>query len=150
MMNQAVRSCFLLGDDLVTGKNFDHRKAWMETKLELQAGNFGIDLLGSAILSNHFHLVLRSRLDVVETWDDTKSLDAGSCFALNVSTTAGPPKEPSEPELNSIRNDPDKVKEIRNRLSDISWWMRLLCQHVGQRANADTKETDLAALGAKF
>jgi hypothetical protein len=27
------RSC-LLGDDPVTGKNFDHRKAWMEIELQ--------------------------------------------------------------------------------------------------------------------
>lgn len=26
--NRAVRRCFLLGDDPVTGKNFDHRKRW--------------------------------------------------------------------------------------------------------------------------
>ena len=29
-----------------------------------------IDLLGYAILSNHFHLILRTRPDVVATWDD--------------------------------------------------------------------------------
>lgn len=28
------------------------------------AGQFGIDVLGFAILSNHFHLVLRNRSDV--------------------------------------------------------------------------------------
>jgi hypothetical protein len=32
----------------------------------------GIDLLGFAILSNHFHLILRSRPDVVQSWDDTE------------------------------------------------------------------------------
>ena len=72
VMNRAVRRCFLLGDDPITGKNFDHRKVWMEKKLEVHAANFGIDLLGTAIMSNHFHLVLRSRPDVVETWDDTE------------------------------------------------------------------------------
>ena len=45
--------------------------------------------------------------------------------------------EPSEPELNSIRFDTDKVKTIRSRLSDVSWWMRLLCQRIAQRANRE-------------
>ena len=31
-----------------------------------------IDLLSMAILSNHFHLILRSRPDVVATWDDNE------------------------------------------------------------------------------
>ena len=37
VMNRAVRQCFLMGDDPVSGKNFDHRKLWMETKLEIHA-----------------------------------------------------------------------------------------------------------------
>ncbi len=40
--------------------------------MELHAANIGIDLLGTAIMSNHFHLVLRSRPDAVQTWDDTE------------------------------------------------------------------------------
>ena len=38
----------------------------------------------------------------------------------------GSAEEPNEFELNFIRNDPDKLISIRMRLSDISWWMRLL------------------------
>ncbi len=30
VMNRIVRRCFLLGDDPVTGKNYDHRKVWIE------------------------------------------------------------------------------------------------------------------------
>ena len=56
---RVVRRCFLLGFDSVSGKNFDHRKTWIEDQLKLLAANFGIDLLGFAILSNHFHLILR-------------------------------------------------------------------------------------------
>ncbi len=67
---RVVRRCFLLGDDPVSGKNFDHRKVWVENRLRVLAASFGIDLLGFSILSNHFHLILRSRPDVVETWND--------------------------------------------------------------------------------
>ena len=113
----------------------------MEKKLEVHAANFGIDLLGTAIMSNHFHLVLRSRPDVVETWDDTEVARRWFMLCPKRKHEDGTAKDPSEPELNSIRYDPDKLREIRRRLSDISWWMRLLCQHVGQRANLETKET---------
>ena len=37
-----------------------------------QAKHFGIDLLCQAIMSNHIHLVLRSRPDVVKEWDNTE------------------------------------------------------------------------------
>ena len=54
-----------------TGKNYEYRKVWDETMLKRFAANFGIDLLGFAILSNHFHLILGSRPDVLATWDDS-------------------------------------------------------------------------------
>ena len=47
VMNRVVRRCFLLGDDPVTGKNYDHRKQWIEDLLkrfaaELQDRSVGI------------------------------------------------------------------------------------------------------------
>ena len=45
VMNRVVRRCFLMGIDTPTGKNYDHRKRWIERLLEHQAAQFGIDLL---------------------------------------------------------------------------------------------------------
>ena len=50
------------------------------------------------------------------------------------------PEEPNEMELNTIRNDTEKLATIRLRLSDIGWWMRLLCQQIAVRANHEDKE----------
>ncbi len=69
-MNLGVRRCFLFGDDPVSGKNYDHRKQWLDEQLVYEAKYFGIDLICQAIMSNQMHLVLRSRPDVVKEWDD--------------------------------------------------------------------------------
>ncbi|MEZ6076968.1 MAG: hypothetical protein R3C56_15265 [Pirellulaceae bacterium] len=53
----------------------------------------------------------------------------------------GSPAEPKETEINSIVNDAPKLKQIRSRLSDISWWMRLLCQKIAVRANHEVDAT---------
>jgi hypothetical protein len=65
VMNRVVGRCFLLGDDPITGKNYDHRKQWLDDQLVQQAKYVGIDLLCKVIMRNQFHLVLRSRPDVV-------------------------------------------------------------------------------------
>ena len=52
----------------------------------------------------------------------------------------GKPEDPSEFELNHICKDKAKLKVIRSRLSDISWWMRLLSQNIAQRANKEDLE----------
>lgn len=141
VMNRVVRRCFLLGTDPLTGKNYDHRKQWIEQLLERQARFFGIDLLCYSILSNHFHQILRSRPDVVKTWDDTEVARRWLMICPIRKERNGEPCEPKENELNSIRNDRAKLKQIRSRLSDISWWMRLLCQKIAQRANAEDELT---------
>jgi len=121
---KTVRCCYLLGDDHLTGKKFDHRKQWFEDKLKQLAANFGIDLLAFACLSNHFHLVLRSRPDVVATWDDTEVARRwwSLCPKRKVKHEVDGqsiwiPAEPTEWDLNLIRKDPVLLAAIRLRLS---------------------------------
>jgi hypothetical protein len=138
--NRVVCRCFLLGTDSFTGKNYDHRKIWVETQLQRLAACFGIDLLCFSILSNHFHLSLRSRPDVVATWTDTDVARRWLLLCPIRKDSEGVAEEPNEMELNTIRNDPRKLEIIRLRLSDISWWMRILCQNIAMRANFEDQE----------
>jgi len=140
VMNRTVRGCFLLGNDPVTGRNYDHRKEWIEGELERLARHFGIDLLGYSVLSNHFHSLLRSRPDIVETWNDSEVAQRWLRLCPKRRKTQTPPSEPSQSDLNKLLSDAEKVKQIRSRLSDISWWMRLLSQKIGRLANQEDKE----------
>ena len=101
-----VGRCFLLGDDPVTGNNYDHRKIWIEEQLQRLSACFGIDLLCFAILSNHFHLILRSRPDVVAMWDDTEVARRWLMLCPVRKNDEGFAEEPIEAELNMIRNNP--------------------------------------------
>ena len=104
VMNRVVRRCFLLGNDPVTGVNYDHRKVWIEEQLQRLAAFFGIDLLCFAILSNHFHLILRSRPEVVTTWDDTEVARRWLMLCPVRKNDDGFAEEPNEAELNMVRN----------------------------------------------
>lgn len=140
VISRTVRRCYLLGDDAMTGKNYDHRKLWIENTLRHFAAHFGIDLLNFAILSNHYHLIIRTRPDVVATWDDTEVARRWLMICPK-RKIGGQPAEPSEADLNTIRRCPKKLAEIRLRLSNISWWMRLLNQRIAQRANREEEES---------
>ncbi|WP_246112407.1 hypothetical protein [Allorhodopirellula solitaria] len=138
---RVCRRCFLLGDDPVSGKNFDHRKVWIEEYLQQFAAYFGIDLVGFAILSNHFHLILRSRPDVVATWTDEEVARRWLMLCPHRRQADGSPMTPTQPEIQSIAGCPIKREVIRKRLSSFSWWMRLLCQRVAMRANREDEQT---------
>jgi len=64
-----TRRCFLFGFDPVSGKNFDHRKVWIEEQSKTQAANFGIDLLSSGHGDKGF--LSLSTLDYLELLDET-------------------------------------------------------------------------------
>ena len=69
-VQRCVRRAFLCGKDPLTGKSFEYRRQWIRDRLEFLASVFGIDCLTYTVMSNHLHVVLRSRPDVVKEWSD--------------------------------------------------------------------------------
>ncbi len=75
--SRVVRRAFLCGDDKYTGKNYDHRRGWVEEQLLKLTEAFAIDVAAYAVMSNHLHVVLYIDLDTVNSWSDR-----GGCRAM--------------------------------------------------------------------
>ncbi len=140
-INRCVRRCFLCGHDPVSGQNYEHRKRWLEVRLRFLAGCFGIDVLGFAILDNHFHVILRNRPDVVATWTDDEVARRWLRLCPVRKTPEGEPEEPTDAEIAAITGLPERLAEIRLRLSDISWLMRMATEPLARRANQEDEVT---------
>lgn len=136
-INRCVRRCFLCGHDPVTGKNFDHRKRWLEDRLRFLASCFGIDVFSFAILANHFHLILRNRPDVVATWTDREVAGRWLRLCPLRNTPEVKLAEATESEVEAIVSRPARLAEIRERLSHISWFMRMIAEPVARQANRE-------------
>ncbi|MFO0979157.1 MAG: transposase [Planctomycetaceae bacterium] len=134
-VNRCVRRAFLCGKDSVSGKNYDHRREMIRQRLEFLAGIMGIEVLGYAVMSNHFHCILRSRHDIVETWSDEQIALKWWMLCPVRKNKDGSPAEPTELELKEIRRDKKGLKEKRRRLASISWFMRFLSEKVAKEAN---------------
>jgi REP element-mobilizing transposase RayT len=68
-----VRKAWLAGVDEKTGKDYSFRKEWIRKRLEALASTWSVDVLTYAIMSNHIHVILRNRPDVVATWSDEEA-----------------------------------------------------------------------------
>ena len=139
LINRCVRRTFLCGKDRRSGKDYSHRKEWIRERLEELAGIVSLDILGFAVLSNHLHVVVRTRPDIVKAWsDDEVALRWWRLFPQRRNEN-GSPAEPTEFELNAIRSDTSGLKEKRRRLKDISWFMRCLAEPIARRGNKDDR-----------
>ena len=139
-VQRCVRQAFLCGLDKNTGNDYEHRRQWIRDRFEFLASVFGIDCLTYTVLSNHLHIVLRSRPAVVKAWSDEEVARRWCRLFPKKRDDAGQPIEPTQAELNMVLV-PEKLAQVRLRLSDISWWMRCTAENIARRANKDDKTT---------
>jgi REP element-mobilizing transposase RayT len=136
-VNRCVRRSFLCGTDQASGKSYEHRKQWIQDRMQFLAGQFGLDVLGFAVMSNHIHVVLRNRPDVVQDWSDAEVARRWWNMFPRRRDKEGKPKEPTEFELQMIMADAVRFGEIRQRLSSVSWFMRCLVEPIARSANRE-------------
>jgi hypothetical protein len=132
---RCVRRAWLWGIDEYAARDYSHRKSWVIERLTLQSSLFAIDICAYAIMSNHYHLVVyvdraRARAwsldEVVAHWTALFSVPPLIARWQNGHAEA------------AEREAAERIIETwRARLSDISWYMKCLNEHLARRANAE-------------
>ena len=137
-MGRCVRRAFLCGEDSQTGKDYSHRKIWITEKLQELARIFTIDVCAYAVMSNHYHLVLKINNDKAKLLSEDEVIERWmSLFNGNVLMQRylkGDCK--TQAELDKVQ---ETIEEWRSRLYDISWFMRCLNESIARQANAEDK-----------
>jgi REP element-mobilizing transposase RayT len=140
-INRAVRRAMLCGVDSYSGRSYEHRRDWVKQRLIFLASQYGIDVLGYAVMGNHLHVILRNRPDVVQTWTDDEIARRIWHLFPKRKDADGVAREPTQQELNMLLASKKAIAGYRTRLSDISWLMRQLAEHVAVRANKEDECT---------
>ena len=136
-VSRCVRRAFLCGEDSYTGKSFEHRKSWVEARLELLSQAFAIQVCAFAVMSNHLHVVLRTRPDWMESWSDEDAAKRWLSVFPKRKTPKGRPLPASPAEIKALCKSEPGVDVIRERLVSVSWFMRSLNENIARRANRE-------------
>lgn len=140
--SRCVRQEFLFGKDHRSKKSYEHRRTWIDEWTRDLARWFAIDVIFNTYMDNHFHLVLRNLPHLVEKWNDRDVIRrAIKIFPCKFKKLGVKRNKPTRAQLTKFTGDRKLVKEMRIRLSDISWFMRQLNQKIARRANAEDECT---------
>ncbi len=133
---RCVRRAFLCGEDKFSGQSFEHRRQWVIDRLTLLDQMFAIDICAYAIMSNHYHLVLHINQEQAQSWSEDEVIERWQKLFV------GPMlihryqqgKKQTQAELRKVA---EIIAEWRERLMDISWFMRCLNEHIARKANQE-------------
>jgi len=138
VVNRCVRRAFLCGADALTGQDFDHRRGWIETRIRELASVFTIDVAAYAVMSNHYHVVLRVDAERATALSDDAVLRRWTQLFTGPLLVQ---RYLSEARSQMGQAECDKVNEFaslyRQRLADLSWFMRVLNESIARQANAE-------------
>lgn len=140
VVSRCVRRSYLCGVDPISGKDYQHRRQWIEDRIRILSSLFAIDVCAYAVMSNHHHLVIKICPNQAQYWADTDvahrwtSLFKGPLLLRK--WMSGEPLSTSEAEtVSSI------ISIYRERLSSLSWFMKCLNEPIARQANQEDQCT---------
>lgn len=135
-MGQALRRAFLCGKDEFSGQSYEYRKQWVVDKLAELADVFSIDVCAYAVMSNHYHLVLRINQSQALAWSDDEVIEHWSTL-FKAPLLIGRMRKGERLGKAEKKLVAELVQEWRSRLTDLGWFMRCLNESLARQANAE-------------
>ncbi|MDB2331036.1 transposase [Alteromonas sp.] len=142
-VSRCVRRAFLCGKDKFTGQCYEHRRQWVEDRLLSLAAVFAIDICAFAVMSNHTHVVLFVNKAQAVNWSTEETLTRWHKLHQGTLLTRRYADEAQRAMMAKVELDMvEKTAEIyRQRLYDVSWFMRSLNEFIARQANKEDKCT---------
>jgi len=136
LVSRCVRRAFLCGSD--GDRCYEHRRQWIVDRIRLLSSLFALDICSYAVMSNHYHIVVK--VSSSEDWDQA------SVIQRWLTLYKGPllVRRFARGEVLS-KAERDTVSEIvnvwRQRLGDLSWFMKCLNEPIARAANKEDQCT---------
>jgi len=119
----------------LTRRDFSHRKALVERCILALGNFFSVGVYAYAVISNHVHVVLTVQPDQANQWA------AGEVVARWLRVFPSRKEKRMRERRAAMLADPARVAECRERLSNLSSFMRCLNEYLAKRFNLEDECT---------
>ena len=135
-VSRCVRRSYLCGYDQLSGKSYEHRRAWVEQKMLSLAAVYCIDICSYSVMNNHYHLVAHvnresaaklSEREVIDRWCSLHKMPLQIYRFIEDNNT----NQSERKQCLKI------IKTWRERLYSLSWFMKELNHHIAVQANKE-------------
>jgi hypothetical protein len=124
VVSRCVRRAYLCGFDHHSGRDFEHRRGWIVERLQQLAAVFAIDIAAYAVMSNHFHIVMRVDAERALEWDRDEVLRRWTQLFTGPELVQRYQAHPEGLCAAELARVDLWVAAYRERLFDLSWFMR--------------------------
>jgi REP element-mobilizing transposase RayT len=135
LVSRCVRRAWLCGWDTIRRKDCTHRKDGLEKRLFRLVRCFAVELHGFAIMSNHFHLVVRYDPLACDRWSPEEVAERWVAAIAPASVLEDAQKRQAR--VDALCAKPDDIERVRQRLGSLSAFMQHLKQPIARLANSE-------------
>ncbi|WHI47264.1 transposase [Microbulbifer sp. VAAF005] len=139
-VSRCVRRAFLCGRDTESGKDYEHRREWIESRMYKLDEVFALDIAAYAVMSNHYHIVLYIDTESANKWSIPEVITRWQKL-FKASSLAQRYLQGDALDHCEVTKLKEVVSQWRERLMDISWFMRCLNESIARQANAEDQCT---------
>ncbi len=129
-VSRCVRRAWLCGEDRESGRSYEHRRQWVEDRIGELTEIFAVAVWGYAVMSNHLHVVVQVIPQAVADWTAAE-------IAARWSRLYPRRDQDASKRAEVMAGNEERIKELRGRLCDLSWFMRCLAEPIARRANRE-------------
>ncbi|MBM3413247.1 MAG: hypothetical protein FJY19_07740 [Bacteroidetes bacterium] len=134
--SRCVQRAFLCGEDPDTKQNYDYRRDWITKLIQYQASLFAVDVGNYNILSNHEHLIVRTRPDIAAQWSPEEIAWRWKC-AWPMFEDGEWWAQPTDRGIQEVMATDENIERVRLSLSSLSWFMARVKEPIAHLANGE-------------
>ncbi len=118
------------------GEGSEHRKQWIEDRLQTLADAFAVSVCGFAVMDNHLHVLVRLDPDAANDWS-AEDIVRRWLLAYPPKSANGQVLEVTQAWIKDLASDEQRVDVLRSRLSNLGWFMKALKEPLARMANKE-------------